>query len=491
MEIVLRIFAGPHLGAEIMLPEGSQVIGSGDSCDIILYDSSVASRHAALEIGTEEVRIRPLDGEVLLNDTLLTKDVAFPPRTPCFLGLSCLAWDTPENTGGDAWHDVTEALTSRQSAKSDAKTTPLEENNKVATTEVDDATEVDVIQLTEKQEVVPERQSWGRRLLWFCLAVLCLCGLLISWQAPRPNRAKQQQFLAKTLQEAGFPHLVVRSSEEGVVVEGFLKNDDERGKLVRLVQKVHFPVGIRVKVGADRFDAAKAAFNSRGIYPEITEDEKNGMLVSGYIKDAIVEEWAFNLVREDIPGFWAERNICHARDVEAVLQPLLRAAGLEKNAQRRYLSGILEITGNFDKRQHRALQQALSQTRKELNIPLRVKIRPDQDIVINNTPQPLENGQRALTGKRPDGVSNVRNPERGGFSGESERLKESQPVLNGFQVKSVVMTPMRFITLENGERIFEGGLLPTGQTLETVGIHALKLRGKDGTLTVYPLKGKP
>ncbi|MBQ9436816.1 MAG: type III secretion system inner membrane ring subunit SctD [Lachnospiraceae bacterium] len=258
-----------------------------------------------------------------------------------------------------------------------------------------------------------------------------------------------------------------------------------------MVQKVHFPVGIRVKVGADRFDAAKAAFNSRGIYPEITEDEKNGMLVSGYIKDAIAEEWAFNLVKEDIPGFWAERNICHARDVEAVLQPLLRAAGLEKNAQRHYLFGILEITGNFDKRQHRALQQALSQTRKELNIPLRVNIRPHQDIVINNTPQVLENGQRSLTGKRPDGVSGVRNPERGGFSGESERLKEVQPVLNGFQVKSVVMTPMRFITLENGERIFEGGLLPTGQTLETVGIHALKLRGKDGTLTVYPLKGKP
>ena len=490
MEIVLRIFAGPHLGAEIILPEGSHVVGSGDSCDIILHDSSVAARHACLEISPDSVRIQPLDGEVLLKDAPLNEGTNFPPRTPCFMGLSCFAWDNLENAGTENWREVTEKLISWQSPRNSeeeaSQNEPREDANEVA-----DTNEVDTVQLTAEQEVVSEKRSFWGHLLGLCLAVLCLCGLLITWQAPRPDRIKQQQFLTKMLQDAGFFNLVVRSAEEGIVVEGFLKDDKERGKLVKLVQKVHFPVSISVKVGADRFNAATAAFNSRGIYPEIREDVKGGMLVSGYIRDAIAEEWVFNRVREDIPEFGATRHIRHADDVEAVLAPLLQAEGLGKNTQRHYLSGMLEIIGNFDERQHRALQQALAQTRKELDIPLRVVIRPPQDIVMNNTQQPLGSGQRTVTGKRSDDASNTGKPERGVSSGEYERLKESQPVLNGFQVKSVVMTPMRFITLENGERVFEGGLLPSGQTLESIGIYALKLRGKDGTLTVYSLKRKP
>jgi type III secretion protein D len=500
MEIAVRIFSGPHLGAEITLPEGTQVIGSGDSCDIILQDNSVALRHACLEIGPEGVRIQPLDGEVLLGDVPLTEDADFPPRMLCFLGLSCFAWERQENAGVDCWHEVAEELSSRQSLK---RKIPQdgggEDDNKIAATEVADDTEVDVIQLSPEEEIVSEKRSFWGHLLGLCLAILCLCGLMITWQAPRPDRAKQQQFLAKTLKEAGFSQLMVRNAEKGIVVEGFLKNDEERGKLVRLVQKVHFPVGISVKVGADRFNAATAAFNSRGIYPEIKEDAKGGILVSGYTKDASVEEWVFNSVQEDIPQFKATRHIRYANDVEAVLAPLLRAEKLEKSTQRRYLSGMLEIVGDFDERQHRALQQALAQTRKELDIPLKVMIRSHQGRESENSSQPLENGQSTivgngwstLSGKHLEGAPSLRNPERTVFSGGTEWSKEPKPVLGGLQVKSVVVTPMPFITLENGERIFEGGLLPTGQTLETVGIHALKLREKDGTVTVYSLKGRP
>ena len=39
--VVLRIFSGVHIGAEIELEEGVYVICNGDSCDIILTDSSL------------------------------------------------------------------------------------------------------------------------------------------------------------------------------------------------------------------------------------------------------------------------------------------------------------------------------------------------------------------------------------------------------------------------------------------------------------------
>ena len=41
----LRILSGVHLGAEIVLEEGTWAVGRDDSCDIILSDAALAPRH--------------------------------------------------------------------------------------------------------------------------------------------------------------------------------------------------------------------------------------------------------------------------------------------------------------------------------------------------------------------------------------------------------------------------------------------------------------
>lgn len=117
-----RLFSGPHMGAELVLPAGSQLVGSDDSCDIILQDSSVASRHANIAIGfsgdgVPSVRVTPLDGEVLLNGAPLPSDGAdIPARTPFFLGLTCMAWAEPGESA-DAWRQVASGLQERRSAQ--------------------------------------------------------------------------------------------------------------------------------------------------------------------------------------------------------------------------------------------------------------------------------------------------------------------------------------------------------------------------------------
>ena len=50
--VALYVFSGPHLGARLELAEGSWVLGSDDSCDIIL--SGLAPRHALLEAAAGE-----------------------------------------------------------------------------------------------------------------------------------------------------------------------------------------------------------------------------------------------------------------------------------------------------------------------------------------------------------------------------------------------------------------------------------------------------
>lgn len=45
---LLKVFSGPHQGAEIILLDGQNVIGSGDQCDIVLSDPLIADQHVEL-----------------------------------------------------------------------------------------------------------------------------------------------------------------------------------------------------------------------------------------------------------------------------------------------------------------------------------------------------------------------------------------------------------------------------------------------------------
>ena len=50
------------------------------------------------------------------------------------------------------------------------------------------------------------------------------------------------------------------------------------------------------------------------------------------------------------------------------------------------------------------------------------------------------------------------------------------------------MGAMKFITLDNGERVFEGGELPGGYVLEQISVDTLTL-SKNNQTTLYPLRG--
>ncbi|MGC8718462.1 MAG: FHA domain-containing protein, partial [Thermodesulforhabdaceae bacterium] len=38
----MKLLSGPHLGAEVALDPGAYIVGSEDSCDLVLMDSSLA-----------------------------------------------------------------------------------------------------------------------------------------------------------------------------------------------------------------------------------------------------------------------------------------------------------------------------------------------------------------------------------------------------------------------------------------------------------------
>jgi type III secretion protein D len=73
--------------------------------------------------------------------------------------------------------------------------------------------------------------------------------------------------------------------------------------------------------------------------------------------------------------------------------------------------------------------------------------------------------------------------------GDHALQKESSATASSsFKVVSVSLGAMKFVTLETGERVFEGGELPGGYLLERIAIDALTLV-KNSKTTQYPLRG--
>lgn len=482
--IVCRLFSGPHLGAELVLPAGKQVIGSDDSCDIILQDGSVAPRHAVLDIdfgedGAASVRVAPLDGEVLLeNRPLPSEGALIPERIPFFFGLTSFAWAPPE-TSVEAWRQVAAGLQEKRPApdaimeKADA---PSEAEEPLLLEDVADAPAGKDANDVGGNGWQRLRRLPPRRVALLLLVLLALAGLTFSYEGRLPDNAARSEEMRALVQKRGFDGIRVVAMGQGVGLSGVLENDADRAALLNLARSVHYPVYLDVKVRGDRVEAVASAFASRGFALDVQERAdvpEGGLAVSGYMKDGAVEEQAFSSVREDVPALrdravWntLSRSIRHAADVEAALLPRLREAGLSF-VQVRCLRGKVQVAGTFDVEQRVRLDALLDEVRGGLGVPVIFEVaasfeKPRQ--ARQDAPQKLESAPQA------------------------EASPTAADDLSSIRVTSVTLTPMRFIGLSSGQRVFEGGQIPGGYVLESIGVKELKLR-RNGRVILYPLRG--
>lgn len=480
---VLRIFSGLHIGAEIELIEGVYVIGTDDSCDLILSDSSLKARHAALRVSVSEDTVRfsaeALDGSVVLAGSRLEEESDIAPLTPFQLGLLAAAWlpdDAPDRAAG--WASVEDQLKEKDAPKASNAGAASELENSYAEPEANvpaddaNASEASSLELPRGEE---KPRSTKRRDLCLIASMILVGALCFGWDSS-PSEPTPAQLMRSLLDEAGYDKLNVVPSEKSITVTGRIATDRERGRLLKLAQLLKFPVYLEVTVHSDAADAVRASFNSLGLWPEVTElppSSRPGVRVRGYIRNGFIEEMALSTAVRNVPSLKPAEggkpaleifsNICHEDEVAAELEPALMAAGLD-DIQKVFLPGRIELRGTLTPQSRNALADAAKAVEKKLGVPIPFDI-------INEAEE-----------QKPK--ANIYTNQ-----GDHAMQKEgSSPPSSGFKVVSVSLGAMKFVTLETGERIFEGGELPGGYLLERIAIDALTLV-KNNKTTQYPLRG--
>ena len=481
--IRLRVFSGSHLGAEIILPPGEHLIGSDDSCDIILSEGLVSPRHALVRIipGLDDppqaqVDIRPVDDSVLIDQNPVATDgTPWSPGSPCLLGSTMLAW-LPAKETAEAWQELIARLSNPTDSTERAAAPPSAADTPAADAGPDQMPAKLANANSVDSPATPPQPGFraAGKILRALVVLLCLGSLAVSYEfSTRPAGVLQQE-LIEILKENGFASLLVQRNGDVLEVRGEVADDHERARLLQLAQSLQSPVQLDVHVRADRIEAIAFTFNSLGLFPEIIKAaEGNGYRVRGYMRSKQVEESAFAAALEDFPTGarpLLTRDIIYADAVDGALRPLLARADMDF-VSADYRPGLVIFSGTFSESQRNVLEAVMTEAQQTLGVPVPFRIVATPQVSLTRAVTPAN--------------TTLAMPQ----VAEGPTTKEStETSTEELQVTGVTLSPMRFISLHTGERIFEGGLLPTGHTLESIGDKELKLR-KDGAVTIYRLRG--
>ncbi|QQY08191.1 MAG: hypothetical protein JMM79_02955 [Candidatus Xiphinematobacter sp.] len=105
VRFIVRVLTGPHEGAEMEIPEGGLIIGSGGECDLSLFDPRVVPKHAWLAPVGHGVVLRPLQGAVWLDMVSVKDDVELldGAKQIITVGDTHLAVGSPRCSSEEKW----------------------------------------------------------------------------------------------------------------------------------------------------------------------------------------------------------------------------------------------------------------------------------------------------------------------------------------------------------------------------------------------------
>ena len=500
--LTLYVCSGLHLGARLDLGTGSWVLGSDDSCDIIL--SGLAARHAVLEVssspaGDPSATLSPLDGEVRLHDGGATPSapddssalIAPSAGSALWLGHTCFVWNRPGVEQPLIDPDACRPHTVAASSADVGADSVLSEGNEVAMSGAVMPVEDDKmmgaalsgVALPAPLVVVGQRKR--RPLMRFFLlglAGVMLAGLSVAVAPPVENSLQYPSVVEKYLADAGIAGLSVSLRGQGVEVRGSVEDDAAMIRLRDMARALHFPVYLEVGVREDIVRAVRSSLAIRGFHPQVdmVEDEASPRLtVAAYIKDTALEEAAFAALESEVKGLPVqERRIVHEKELAPVLEEALKKAGLS-SVRVLYLPGQVDFAGDFRPEDAPALLRLRRDAEQRFGVPLYGRSSFSAAL-------PAASTERAAV--RPHVAAERLSSSGAPGRSKTSRTNEEQDPLGGLRVTGVTMSPMRFIVTADGRRLFEGAKLPGGCILEGIGTKVLTLRRGDHVFT-YMLRG--
>ena len=289
-------------------------------------------------------------------------------------------------------------------------------------------------------------------------------GLLARFGWLSPEAVPDEELVAglrAKLSKEGFTRVSAEKAGTGVWhLTGRVADDAERGRLVKLARSLTVPAVLDVDVDTDRTAPWLAAFEARGFKTEVHLEgtsEAPVLTVLGFMRTKDIEDKAFAEVAYELSHDLVDvkRRIVHEAEVKPLLERAIKEQGLD-DVTVEFHPGRITLSAPLTPMTRNMLTAALQQVGRTVHVPLSYEFLHRE--ARKSAPKPAVRQTASKDSMTPN-----------------------------FRVTGVSGGKLKFVTLSTGEKIFAGGRLPGGFTLESISHNRLTL-SKNGKRINYPLK---
>lgn len=453
--LILKILNGPHAGAEAALEPGRYVIGRGDSCDLILSDAAMVEEHAVLEIDRAGATLRPAgDGEVRLEGKILNAAHPMPAFAVATLGTTQLALG-PE---GDTWPRLSlPDLVDRE---------PQESAEPAQTPKKGDTPQAEPAQAEEPEanQDLPHSKTRHPQPWILVSAALLILGALAIWLLLKPHSNQPRHHTTPVeqarlvLAEMNLEHLEISRLDDGrLKITGYVSDENQRQSLTKKLQTAG-PRFLNQTMARDRvLHACEEFFHVHDLHPHLELDPKGCLRLSGVLPSTGALNHLLERLRRDVPVIRdIDNQTMSLGEVQSVLEKLMQKTGVSLPIRAKLENNTLTFQGVIPSDAEaawRAIQENMTRDLPSLHWK-------DQVVL----------GQQA-------------NPD----PGTSPSGEVSRPPLR-LEVASISVGNLRYLTLADGAKIFEGARLRSGYRVLEISADRLILEF-GGNPMIVPLQG--
>lgn len=366
---ILKVFSGPHLGAEALLEPGDYEVGRSEQCDIIFNDAVVAQKHALLSISSNGLTVAAIEQPVYVDGKAVSDSnggrvdlyQAITVGTTHFgIGLDDEDWPQirlPElpvlaDMAGQKDEDVRSLHSNEVNAHRGKQGKAFEAGEIVR----------NYLQAAKFKRFLPGAKI-NRFHLTGGIGLLVSCavfGFTVDYSASTSTRAG----LASSVDPLAFPsrveqvrrvvaelkmgELKVAEHDGQVEIQGYLPTAAQRRKLENKLQPLGSNVQQKIWVGEDQVSSASTILSALGLNQLEVSDGGHGTLkMHGYVEDAKDWHTAQATLRKDLIGIISidDRSVETREHRMKSLQRLLTEAGLADKVDLATKNGQLIVKG--------------------------------------------------------------------------------------------------------------------------------------------------
>lgn len=467
-QLEFRFLSGENIGSVIRLPIGSYTLGNTDSCDILSEEH--LKEDVAVEIKITEqldVLVSAVSGNIFIDKNKLTETENLKPGAILLLGMTAITYrlddsDWPLITAKDLLIDSSEKVAEDKSSDRDNSEINGSESssNEIDTDEKNG--KISEKEALEKKKVTLTPIKIAVAIGTFLVAIVLLGMLIFGQNLTNSAETQELQNIRKSLSDNGFTLVKAEYKNEMYVISGLVENDEALVKLEQILPDSSHSMLVLVDKISFIAQSVRNAFKLYAIHVTPVFDEGVFRLY-GYIRDPYLSNEVTQKVLANLPkSVRIEPHFTYKDEMRTILD---KARTDDYQVKYYFKDGEIVYEGRFTREQ----SDSFLQTKKKSC----EMVGGDIHFIDIST---LSEGEIEL-------LSMGKNTQNN--SSDDELVSVSKDPKD--DISGVTMDPMKFVTMKNGDKIFEGGVLPDGSTLVRIGSKSL-LFEKNGVKEEYELK---